>query len=335
MLLCCCGEFLFRVYAVIRHKNQTVWNSYRYLYRQDPQLPYAYKSNLDVLVGGKYSIQTNSLGWRSEEVSLQKTENSLRVLFVGGSNVFSVFATSNSKTFPAQVQAQLNGKLTNGRVECFNCGVPGFTSRESLSIVTSMMLKYEIDVVVVMNSVNDVIDDMYWGLWGRPFPGPYACTWMERFPLYRYSVMFQWVSRRVRMSAPSKPGRNAEEVSAVLRQLDPSVSLGRISEIVDFAKKHDVDVLILSEPFSRVSTAGFPFPNLNPEELYEKVDEYNDACMGMSGENVKVLDVSAELQKTKVTFQDWTHVDDAGIAIESGLVAEALLGSGWLHFAGK
>lgn len=100
-------------------------------------------------------MHINSLGFRGREVAPTKASGTRRVLFLGGSAVFSSAVSDDTKTWPVVVEwvARERGAV----VEVLNGGVPGFVAEQSIARFEKMFLPLSIDVAVLYNDHNDMI----------------------------------------------------------------------------------------------------------------------------------------------------------------------------------
>ena len=106
-----------------------------------------WKLRPDVVINQPKSILfqgrvSNSLGYRNEELELERPESTTRIVCFGDSSTFGI-GTPQPQTWPAQLESSLNGdpaffltqlkqKPTESRVEVVNAGAPGYTSYQIL-----------------------------------------------------------------------------------------------------------------------------------------------------------------------------------------------------------
>lgn len=102
--------------------------------------------------------QHNSLGYRSEDVSLKKDPNVFRILALGGSTTYGWLIPDYRNVWPHLLQVLLKSKFESKglRVEVINAGLPYATSAELLSSWIFRHQFLEPDLVIIHTGGNDV-----------------------------------------------------------------------------------------------------------------------------------------------------------------------------------
>ena len=182
----------------------------------DPDLGWTLRPNQDFQVAGagfRYSIRTNSRGFRDSERSFAKPAGLKRVAVLGDSTAFG-WGVDQDKMWSAQLQ----GLLGQG-VEVLNFAVPGYSTDQELWLLEHEVVRYDVDLVllgVVLNDVlgndNPLIHDMrkahwvkdeqgQWMLTDHPVPGARATLWTKlrhaRRSLARYVALAKLPDRRM------------------------------------------------------------------------------------------------------------------------------------------
>lgn len=101
--------------------------------------------------------QNNAQGYRGEAISVQRSANTLRVLFLGGSTTYGEGVNHASEAYPAQLGLllQQSPAFSNRQIEILNAGLRWGTSAE---ILTHYLLKfryYHPDLVIINPGGND------------------------------------------------------------------------------------------------------------------------------------------------------------------------------------
>lgn len=104
-------------------------------------------------------VRHNSRGCRAEEVPLEKPAGVYRIVAVGGSTTYSTPVLENERTFSYRVERLLNewaaGSGARRSFEVLNCGVPGYTSAETLARYIFAIAEYRADLLMVQEGLND------------------------------------------------------------------------------------------------------------------------------------------------------------------------------------
>ena len=95
------------------------------------------------------SITINSLGFRGEEFSLEKSDDTFRIFIVGGSTVFGHGATSDKTTIPGYLKDFFQTNMEEMNVEVINAGIQGADSFEELSIIKNKIIPLSPDLIIV------------------------------------------------------------------------------------------------------------------------------------------------------------------------------------------
>ncbi|MEM9379623.1 MAG: SGNH/GDSL hydrolase family protein [Planctomycetota bacterium] len=100
-------------------------------------------------------IRHGAQGFRGDDLPLPKPEGTLRIACLGGSSTYATGPTRDEFTWPARLQALLEGRLADRDVDVLNGGVPSWNSFECLGNLAFRVLPYEPDIVLVYLSTND------------------------------------------------------------------------------------------------------------------------------------------------------------------------------------
>jgi lysophospholipase L1-like esterase len=135
-------------------------------------------------------VQINGQGFRANHnLALAKPQNEVRIFVLGGSTAFGKMSSGNAATFTQQLETRLNQqvqeqkqslkkfrpdvlpyfadelekalklppKIRDAQYRVINAAVPGFTSGNSLSQLTAQVLRYQPDLIVMVNGYEDLL----------------------------------------------------------------------------------------------------------------------------------------------------------------------------------
>jgi lysophospholipase L1-like esterase len=113
---------------------------------------------------GSYVSQdsSNSLGFQSREIAVQKKENTCRIFTVGGSTVYGWKSMQTS--WPWLLENRLKKAFPGKTIEVVNAGIPGATSNEELRLVRAIQ-PLSPDLVIVYDGWNDIYYSHYCTDW--------------------------------------------------------------------------------------------------------------------------------------------------------------------------
>jgi lysophospholipase L1-like esterase len=126
------------------------------MYFAHPHSAYALKPNY---TRGNFE-KINSLGFRGEEISLEKPSGVYRIVAIGGSTTFGVYLPYN-ETYPYFLQGKLREDLNTPAIEVVNAGLTGSTTAESLHRLFTQVLPIQPDMVIIYHGYNDLFPRVF------------------------------------------------------------------------------------------------------------------------------------------------------------------------------
>ena len=99
-------------------------------------------------------ISSNTFGFRGEEITLDKGQNTFRIIMLGDSITFGNGVAWN-ETFSYHLQTMFNDSYRSLKFEVLNFGVSGYNTKQELAILRELGLKLDPDIVVLNVSLND------------------------------------------------------------------------------------------------------------------------------------------------------------------------------------
>jgi lysophospholipase L1-like esterase len=160
------------------------------LYKKKKDGPPGLAKNLHV-DGAKMKVDTNSLGFRGPEIALSKPAKTVRIVCIGASTTFDIFAKSNDATWPARLQKKLREK--HPEVEVVNAAVAGYTIESYLENADNWdgVAALSPDVIVGYFATNEISHEAQ-GLYKLATPEPTllqrAAETITGWSLFAYKV---------------------------------------------------------------------------------------------------------------------------------------------------
>ncbi len=116
-----------------------------------------YRPNIkDPTPGDDLEFTTNTLGFRSPEISPLPLPGELRIAVVGASTVAGAYAKTNSATFPQLLEARLRQAMPGRRINVINAGVEGYAIKEIDTLVERAIIPLRPNIVVIYPGFNDM-----------------------------------------------------------------------------------------------------------------------------------------------------------------------------------
>lgn len=108
----------------------------------------------EIARGKKVRFQSNSLGFRTGEISRGKPRDVYRIFFLGDSATFG-WGVNAEERFSDLLAARLNAAQKKIRFQAVNLGIPGYSSYHGLAVFQRYVRDYSPDMVVVAFGAND------------------------------------------------------------------------------------------------------------------------------------------------------------------------------------
>jgi len=286
---------------------------------------------------GHYQIHINSLGMRGKEMTVAKPAGVQRILCSGGSTTFCTGATSDDRTWPAQVESLLNETAPSGvRYEVGNLGVSGYSTAENLIDLELRRVDLAPDFFVFYGATNDA--RAIQAIRGREFQADFTNlrrVWApdELSPLETFLVShFRSYARLSRGIDPDKQfGALAsklyvEDYGKLHVRSDERVNLAGVATYVRNVQ-HMVWICRAHHTQPILCTIAQCLSKVDPkdERFVETVMAMNQGVRKLAiDEHVPLVDIASELSNKPELYDDLVHHNDAGCrAFAEVLVAEA------------
>jgi len=290
--------------------------------------------------------QINSLGFWGPELTLEKPDNTLRIVALGGST------TAGPRAWPYQLEVVLNEARDKGSVEVQNLGIGGWTSAEALGAFAMVGVSHEPDLVVIhcvnndMEPMRAVAPEVDYSHYRRAMDvvqtdegtatfkqdaadvmDAIAAGWSD---LYVYSKLFQYgtVPSRASLhqlttwSPPTQPEPSDKGVAIFERNL---------RSIAAIAQANGAAVMLTSMPALQTSRPGIPPV---PDGHLRSLDAQNRRLQALAGrEGWLFADLAALAEDLTPHYEDAIHVDARGERMKAEAIAEAIGAAGLFESA--
>lgn len=305
----------------------------------------------------------NSQGFRGDAVALVKPANTFRIFTIGGSTTLGV-TNSYPDSYPFMLQALLQERYPDVKIEVQNAGCPWYTSAHALVSYTVAVRQYQPDLVIFFEAINDMVRSFSppWLAKGDFKPdyshylGPYAhmlgpnSTFVDASSSWlTWNTLTAWFKGSPDPFNIRDPN-NVAKIQAGLRVIDTAdfrslPSFRQYSEaIIHYVKSDGHAIMTASQP-------SIYRPNLSPEEkrllwfgpllcadhgacpsiaaMTRGIDSYNATARELAAANkVPFIDFASAVPKTAEYFVDDVHMKKAGNAILARKAADAIGAAG-------
>jgi lysophospholipase L1-like esterase len=285
----------------------------------------------------------NSLGYRNDEISLEKPSNVYRIVALGGSSTYDVRIEDNQKTFTAQLEKLLKEQYGYQNVEVINAGVPGYNSWEMLINLEFRVLDLDPDLIIIYEGTNDVHARLVEPSSYRGDDSGRRQPWqVPPVPLWEHSAFLRILSRMTNysrqvsiddftssstfMSWPFeyRLDENGLDPTKILEQNPPIYFQRNLENMIAVAKEHGIEVLFSTWAYS-------PYLNDYASKAgYQKgFEENNEVVKEVATRNhIPLFDFAVVMPQDAKYWADGRHNNEAGALEKAKLFAEFIHAQG-------
>ena len=266
----------------------------------------------------------NSLGYRGEEISREKPDNTFRIATLGGSTTYTTSVADDRLTYPAQLERELNERSPFPRFEVINAGVADYTTWESLANLQFRVLDLDPDLVIVYHAANDVGARTVPSHAYRSDGTGHRRVWGYEEARWEASAFLRVLGRRRGWSelavvdafthAPTL-WDGSGPVEERLRANTPLFFERNLVSMIGVAREHGVAVML----------ATFAWHPAFPGPPGQSDVEHNAVIQRVGREHdVPVFDFASAMPRDRALFTDAIHLNVAGALVKAQLFARFL-----------
>ena len=157
--LCDDYEDVKTVQPVIR-KEQEVMNFTQFIDKislQNYKILSKQNSDFGILQPNQHSrtINSNEYGFRGREISMNKDDDTYRIIILGGSVAYGRFASSDEATISGNLEKMFSNN-DNPKIQVINAALEGDTSCSDIKKTQEYLIKFDPDVIVILGGWNDL-----------------------------------------------------------------------------------------------------------------------------------------------------------------------------------
>jgi lysophospholipase L1-like esterase len=280
--------------------------------------------------------QTNSLGYRNEEFTVEKPVDTIRILVLGGSTTFMwPYVKNPADTWVARLEAKLQ-TLSSKRVQVINGGINYGTSAEALAGFVFRHRFLHPDIVIYHGGGNDVLPlffDHYnaeyahfrsHGTGTVPRPGEKSILAHSNFGKYVYARWLEPVG--------------SVFVTQPFWEVNPQIALERVKRQAPEGFERNVDYLVTLSKGAGADVILFGFLQARKANLSKNAPAfkgYEDALIVGLQKNYGVMEKIARRHNVPFVipsqdrfqdewFQDNCHLTPAGEEVKAQIMYEHL-----------
>jgi lysophospholipase L1-like esterase len=292
--------------------------------------------------GETFTVYINKLGFRGEEIEIDKKDYVYRIALLGGSSVQGLESPDDA-TIASVLQNLINENkasflthIGKNKAEVINAGIIANASYAILPMLDKEIFPLTPDLIIIYSAFNDY---RHAGVFGGV--GTFGANIIRRlmgktwFWFYNHSLLFVTVYEKAAVFSKKKmPLHKAEKVFANYRQ--------NMKAIIEKARDNSMQVTLVKQPLFIED-----FPVLQNEEMMDKIERcisndapitYEEAYYWMQSRQLDTLaDLSEEYKLALVDpipeierhnketlFHDIVHLRKEGNALLARIIFENL-----------
>jgi lysophospholipase L1-like esterase len=289
-------------------------------YRPLPYLNYGLKPNWTRTNPDKPDAPvktSNSLGFRGREVEQPKPAGRYRIACLGGSTTYDD-GVGDAETYPLKLEEFLRAARPDLDIEVVNCGVPSYTTAESVPNLAFRVLDLQPDAIVLYEGIND------WRV--RPYKNfdpayfHYRKVWDGGTQHWETGEgeMVGGINPLIQYRLPSDNGNAAENS----KRNGPGAFKRNLQTMCGIAAAHGVKAVLVTNVAADTSA-------YSPPEQYKNflagLAEHNGVVKDVAQEQGALLvDLAASYPHGEVLFTDDVHNNPRGSEIKARIIADVL-----------
>jgi len=267
-------------------------------------------------------VKINSLGFRSPEIEIKKTDGTTRLAFLGGSTTFCQEVSSNDIVWPAVLTNSLQEHYPNRTFEHINASATAFTTIDSLANLNKRVAPLKPDVIFIYHGINDISHNGWFiaDEQGIPIPSN-PKPWLRK--ILNTSLLIDLVYKNIRVLSNNNTS-NARQTMAYDHELIIAPFERDLHALVNRALEISPIVVIPTftnqlrsdqtpeRQIEAASTHLLHIPYLKIEDMVTALEGYNNVIRELASENVIVIETNDAIEGSTDNFIDSVHFTDSG-----------------------
>ena len=276
------------------------------------------------------TINVNSFGFRGDEISKDKQQETYRIFLVGGSTVFGAGSSSDNNTITGILQELFDNERSDYKFEVINAGIPGANSVREEYYIKNYLLEFNPDMIIIYDGLNDaanaIIDknDL-----GKPENNKLEKT--QKGIDNIISKYFQWyrtpfILNYIIFKSTTSISYNDSTISKMKDNW-----YNRWAEMCEFGNSRNMKIIITLQPILGTGNKTLYQDEIVNSESYESqmtvkaINELEEPLQKLSKTCSNVLDLRGVFDEIeKPIFYDLGHTNDLGNEIIANKIFETI-----------
>ena len=278
-------------------------------------------------------VNINSFGVRGDEFNLKKESDVYRIVMLGGSTMFGVYATSDSVTIPSFLDKKIQRENPNFKVEIINAGINGADSFDELNFLKDRLLQLEPDMIFVYDGGNDLLNKISKeAILKEPWPNEIEKFFKKIRNYYKTTHLIEFLDRVIQKNIFNDQNRKLEDISEDKIERKILLWSERWSEFCEREDMSEKDIIIAIQPYLGTGEKNFS----NWEEMTKQNNMKTDVAEHfpllidnlekIEKKCTKTMNLTNSFDNNSETiFYDLIHVGDKGNEIVADRIYDEIL----------
>ena len=267
------------------------------------------------------TFNINNFGFRGDDISYEKPENTYRIFVVGGSTTLGAGSTNDDTTIPGYLQTFLNQKDLQYNIEVINAGISAYFSLTETNLIKNKLINFKPDLIIVYDGWNDIETDIENHL-GETYQISFIDNSIQNLnkiiPDYQSPKILRTIQAKIKQMNMDKDTVSGFSFDGTKIPQKIELWKERWSEICKMGNNDGFDVIITLQPL-----AGSGNKQLSEQEklFYEKrMIHYMDYYSLYAETLIELNDYCTNVKDLRFAFDDYsdTILYDGGHVVSKG-----------------
>jgi len=277
------------------------------------------------------TLNINNEGFRGNEISFIKPDNTYRIFMVGGSTTFSSGSSSDNTTITGYLQQNFDQSEINKKIEVINAGHDGMFSWDETESIKNKIVNYDPDLIIIYNGANDL---------------QYSYDYIEKFmsnksdfnkvedkargmtSFYKTLIVGNLFSKSIQKSINESKGTKPLDTENISERI--SLWKNKQIENCKIGNEQGFDTLIILQPIIDIDKK--PLTDFE-KKAFKNVEDWPNSYQLFANEFEKLnsfCENTVDLRNVfegieEPLFYDWAHLGDKGNKIIADRIFEEIL----------
>lgn len=254
-------------------------------------------------------ISTNNIGFRGEDVNVNKNNQTYRIICLGASPTFG-WGVESSNTYPFILEQKLKRDNLFKNIEVINAGQIGYTSYQGIILLERYLLRFSPDLITVSYVLNDIDRYKFYKNTGvsdkELIPGNSFAVKIKniisksRFYLVFKRIIRMAVNKNIKLSA----GMFKKQFELAKVRVSPDDYKKNLEKIIDICRIHNVKIIFIKMPIN----LSLPHLTDNENDILKRGDNlskvyYNLACKYEKNKDYENAHIFFKKAKDYIVFE--------------------------------